>query len=534
MARRPRWRLTDGQRPNGKPPTPFSCPNMGSRPSLALLLALLLAPAGRADAQARRPAQNPATLLQRCADTPDADACRDVLLMPISARQRSIALTYLAESDVAVGDSLLKEAIRLDSTNALAYVQLGIRYGSWGGGDGIALLRRAVALRPDWRHLHRRIAAGYHAADSAQVDTLVRLWRSAVAAEPAAPANHVGLGSALIRLKHLAEAEAGYRRAFELGPDDPGAIFGVCETLLRQQKLTEAKAPCERTIRDWTTRYWTDLRQILWHAEEAKDYAIALAAAEKGLEVEPHSSYFRSDRTRILHHMGREAEAEALLRKYVADNPADWSAVEELADYLYWDGQLEDARALYVRLIDPKCPYTGITCMVKGNLAVASLQLGRIDDAFRYLEGALDHQIDCPSLLENFRRHAGSRPDSAAIMARYRRTMQGIGDTVATHHGVEGAGDFFKTTEQWDRAAHFYKIALDSAVARERAGQPMGRFSSGLRWEYGHALVEQGRYCEGLRELTAAQQESPIFENGRPHLSAAMARAKERCREELS
>lgn len=505
---------------------------MGIRLTATLVIASVLATVGASAQVPRRAAPNPTALLERCTSVPDDDACRAVLQLPITPRQRSIALTYLAESEIMPGDSLLHEAIRLDSTNALAYATLGSRAVGWGHSGGVAYLRRAVALRPDWRHLHRTIAASYSPGDSAQVDTLVQLWRAAVAADAASAESHVGLGGALLRAGRLADAEASYRRAVEQDGRDPRAAFGVCETLLRQQKLPQAQAPCARTIGDWSPRYGTDLRQILWYAEEAKDYALALAAAEKGLEAEPRSSYFRTDRTRILHHMGREAEAETLLRKYVADNPSDWDAVEELADYLYWEGQLDDARGLYLRLIHPACPYTGITCMVRGNLAVASLRLGMLDDAFRYLESALEHQIDCPDLLATFRRHVAARPDSAAVMDRFRRAMRGIGDTVATRHGVGGAADFFATTGEWDRAAHFYRIALDSAVARERDGLP-GRFASGLRWEYGRALVEQGRYCDGLRELTRARTDDPIFENGRPHLRSALERATERCREEV-
>ena len=503
--------------------------------STVLASALLLIIGAAAGAQGvHRPVQNAASLLERCTSVPDEEACRAALRLPISARQRSLALTHLAESDIGLaesdigaGDSLLLEAVALDSMNALAHVLLGSRAGRWGNAGGIRHLMRAVALRPDWRHLHRKIAMGYRAQQTAQLDTSIRLWRVAVAAEPAEPANHVGLGAVLARAERLAEAEVSFRRAAELAADDPHALAGVCETLLRQRKVADAQAPCARAIRELSPR----LRLILFHAEEAKDYPLALSAAEQGLIAEPASPYFRSDRTRILHQMGRAADAEVLLRQYVAEQPNDWGAVEELADYLYGQGELGDARALYLRLVDPRCPYDGLTCTVRGNLAVASLRLGMLDDAFRHLEAALEHQIDCPGLLSTFREHAQARSDSASVLARLRRTLGGISDTVAARHGAGGAADYFATIGDWERAAHYYRIALDSAVAREREGTP-GRFASGLRWEYGRALVEQGRFCDGRRELMAAQAADPIFENGRPHLTSALARAKDRCREE--
>jgi tetratricopeptide (TPR) repeat protein len=253
---------------------------MGISSFPALTLALVLAAEVAAAQVPRRAAPDPAALLERCTGIPDADACRAVLLLPISARQRSIALTYLAESDMVAGDSLLLAALELDSTNALPHATLGIRGSRWGQ-PGIAHLRRAVELRPDWRHLHAMIAAGYRAGDTAQVDTLVQLWRAAVAAEPTVAGHHVGLASALARRDRLADAEASYRRALELDSQDRSAVFGVCETRLRQRKIAPAQEPCTRAIRGWTPAHGTDLRQILWHAEEAADYVLALAAAEQ-------------------------------------------------------------------------------------------------------------------------------------------------------------------------------------------------------------------------------------------------------------
>ena len=463
------------------------------------------------------------TLLAKCTRVPDEQACRSVLrLRSLTANQRSLALTYLADSE-GNSDTLLLEAVRLNPGNALAHYYLGVRYGQMSSAS-IRHLRIALSLRPDWTHIHRRLAQSYRG------DTALRLWRTAASADPRSMDALAGLARALLDNADFRGAEAALRRSDSIEANISDVVFGLCETLLRQQKFDAAAEPCGRTVAGWDGDHGGDLRVIAYWAEEHRQYDLALAATLQGLREEPESRYFRSDRTRILYRMNRNDEANSLLLKYVDDHPQDWEAIEEAAELMEGSDSLRVAYELYGRLVRSKCAaQSGMVCSTKGGLAVVALRLDRVDEAFAWLDSALVTQSDCPELLRNFRRYASERRDSALVLGRLSRALDNFGAYITAKGDAGTAADFFATVERWDRAAEFYKVALDSAVAQEQRGTS-GRFAYGLRWLYGRALVENGRYCEGLRELTAAQKENTIFMNGRPFLSSALELAQQRCR----
>ena len=503
-----------------------------------LWLSFALAPAV-AHAQASRavtPAPDPATLLERCTSVPDASACRAVLELRVDDRRRSLALTYLVEAGGEPRDSLLQEAVRRDSTNALAQLRLGVKQTAWYGPEATGHLLKARALRPDWTFLDRRIAESYRPFENgvtrpSGADSTLLLWRRAAQSEPDAAIVRVKLGEALLGVNRKPEAEAEFRRAIALEPELPAAVGGLCRVLLEERKVADADAPCRRAIRGWGAQnHGIDLRNLTWMARDAKAWALALASAEQG-NVEEPGNYHRSDRTNILVEMGRKDEATRLLRQYVAAHPGDWDAVGELAR-LVDDDAPREAHMLYARLVAPACGEPRVDCTTIGALAVTSLRLGMADSAFRELHAALARQLDCPGTIEAFRKAAAARQDSAAVLARLRRELDAIGDTLSAMVEPQTAGRFFAASERWPRAEALFRIALDSLLREERAGKT-GIWPNGVRWLYGETLVAQRRWCEAKRELEIVASASPGYAEGNPgaYVPDPLRRARAGCKE---
>lgn len=510
-------------------------PTTAARRACAVLLLAVLAPTlAHAQPRATRPAApRAAALLERCTGIPDAAACRAALRLRLTDRQRSLALTYLVEAGGEPRESLLVRAVRHDSTNALAQLLLGTTRG--GRREAIPHLAAAVALRPQWTFIHRRIAESYRAWDNGQAmpggaDSAVMFWRRAAQAEPEAAYAHARLGATLGHAGRDADAERAFRRALALEPEHPEAVGELCLALLRQGKTVDAQAPCRRTIRGWNGNHGVDIRNLSSIAENAKDLALALAATEQGLVEEPRSPYHRSDRTRLLVAMKRDADARRLLERYIAAHPSDWGAVDELASFHYWRGELAESRALYRRLIRPACGDSHASCMTQGTIATASLRLGMVDSAFRELRAALEWQADCPAVIDEFRRYAIARPDSAAVLARLTRELEDFGAWVVRNKHPQSAAVYFATSGDWGRAVPLFEQALDSAIVLQRAA-PHIDYSSTIRWQHGEALVGQGRWCEGLRELEAALAVNPALATASYFIPDVLAKARAGCRE---
>jgi tetratricopeptide (TPR) repeat protein len=514
-------------------------PTAVRRACIALLLAAHVPAPAHAQSRTTRPAApDAAALLDRCTSIPDAASCRAVLRRSITDRQRSLALTYLVEAGEEARDSLLQQAVKRDSTNALARYLLGIAW--FQRRDGLPHLAAALRLRPDWTFVHRRMAESYRPYDNGRElpggpDSAAMLWRRAADMEPDVAFVQVQLGEALLYAGHRAEAEAAFRRAVALESERPTAVAGLCHALLVQEKTAEAQAPCRRAIRGWNGSHGIDIRNLSTFAENAKDYALALAATEQGLVDEPLSRFHRSDRTRLLDLMGRRPDAIRRLREWVTAHPSDWEAVGELADILYHEGQLAEARTLYQRTLAPACGQSWAGCMERGRLATTSLRLGRLDDALRELRATLEVQADCPYVLPEFERWVAQRPDSVAVRARYRGMLADFGDWAAKNKPAEDAASFFATTGEWARAAALFEVALDSVVAKERAeasaGQRVYSNAPNMRWRHGEALVGLGRPCAGLRELEAAIAENAALATQQIYIPDVLAKARAECRE---
>jgi Flp pilus assembly protein TadD len=142
----------------------------------------------------------------------------------------------------------------------------------------------------------------------------------------------------------------------------------------------------------------------------------------------PHPAWARGDLAVIHERMGRDDEAERLLREAVAIEGDDWFNWNRLGVFLFRHGDRAAARTALERAA-ALAPAS--VARPRQNLAVLALQEVRFDDAFSILE---------------------SLPESTADAA--------FADTMAT------AFFFSERPDKWEKAERYYKLAVERAPSR--------------------------------------------------------------------
>jgi tetratricopeptide (TPR) repeat protein len=239
-------------------------------------------------------------------------------------------------------------------------------------GEALLGLNRLAQARAAYRQVvdvpGLRAAALYGLA---QIDLLERDWAGAAAKyrevlrlQPGADAAQYPLGQALVRLGRRDEARGHLAERGVSKPDYPDALVG---------KLRSLQAGAS------------------FHFEEALvavkrlDYAAAAAAFAAGLAEEPANARARTSYARALWLSDRQAEAEAALRRAIADGPE-----ETLPRFLL--AVVQDAAAEPVSAIDGYRQVLAIDPEHEGALSyLANLYLRRGDytDAAAHFERAI-------------------------------------------------------------------------------------------------------------------------------------------------
>lgn len=131
----------------------------------------------------------------------------------------------------------LRRAAELAPDEPEPQLRLGRALGH--GADAVAALERAVAIRPRWAEAQIALGAALLAGNQAQA-ALAR-FQEALRLEATAGAAHEGLGLAMFAVGGQDEAaEAALRRALELVPNLPRAVFTIAEIQARTNRVDEA------------------------------------------------------------------------------------------------------------------------------------------------------------------------------------------------------------------------------------------------------------------------------------------------------
>ena len=153
---------------------------------------------------------------------------------------------------------------------------------------------RAIALNPNYALAHAGLADSYNLLASWGFDPMANAFqlaarsaRSALALDPELPAAHMSL--AWVHFFHerdWAVAEAGFRRAIELGPNDATAHQWYGEFLTTQRRFDEATASLQRALE------LDPLSTIInassgWQFMMAGRFEEAVGQSDRALELDP-------------------------------------------------------------------------------------------------------------------------------------------------------------------------------------------------------------------------------------------------------
>jgi tetratricopeptide (TPR) repeat protein len=389
------------------PPTPTSA--KGKRRLLVLLGVLLLAGAGVGGYFLWRPRATPVPPIRTGGLDVEVVAAIDKARADVAARPRSadawgqLGMVLFAHDMYADCADVFAEAQRLDPADARWPYFRGLAVILIKPDEGIALLERAVQLRPRNFSLRLRLAEEYLKLD--RLDEADALFRDLLAEQPDNPRALLGHGRILSRrgqwqeaLEPLAAA-AGHptaRHSARVALAEAYQRLGN-ETAAEDERKRAAEAPADA---DWPDTVLEEARWLqtglaprvhkILRLSDGGETDEALTLADQLVRDHPDSDEAHLTRAKVLLRANRFRDAEPELRRAVAlnDNLVDGHFL--LAVALTARKDYEAAEREYLRAIELKPAYA----LAHYNLGDCRLKQGKKAEAIQAFRDAVRYRPD--------------------------------------------------------------------------------------------------------------------------------------------
>jgi tetratricopeptide (TPR) repeat protein len=250
-----------------------------------------------------------------------------------------------ARSVLVASAAATREQIRQEPNNATLRSALAQALALQGKFDEAAVeIREAVRLGPDKAGLHYNLSNLL--IDQKKPDEALVAIREALRLKPDNVEFLTKLGNILADFKRdYAAAEAAFRDALRLDPDDPVAHHGLGVVLHNVGRLEESTAEFREAVRrrpdDAASRgYLGDLL-----LKFKRDYAAAAAEFREALRLKPDAADARHGLVVALENLGKLDEASAELREAVRLRPDVVALRNHLGKLLARQGKADDAIA---------------------------------------------------------------------------------------------------------------------------------------------------------------------------------------------
>ncbi|HRA21037.1 MAG TPA: tetratricopeptide repeat protein [Anaerolineae bacterium] len=271
----------------------------------------------------------------------------------------------LQKGDVKQAITTLEQAVRADANWAESYALLAQAYGRAGRDDDsariaelaramqkqeqigladpvfLALVERGVSVR--W--LVRR---GQIAMQANRVDEADKLFRQAIAADPATAAGYVGLGVTMQNRGDLAGAIGQYRLALEQEPENVEAMANLGLALARDQKAADGATILEEALRVAPGHLGASINLALIRLDQGQGDA-ALRIADSALSLQPTNTQLLETRAKAFDLLGQPDAAQEAWKALGSLAPSDPNAVAQQAAAAMAAGRHADAVALLRR-----------------------------------------------------------------------------------------------------------------------------------------------------------------------------------------
>jgi tetratricopeptide (TPR) repeat protein/SAM-dependent methyltransferase len=379
---------------------------------------------------------------------------------------------------------LYQRVLAQDPRNADAYHLLGMVALQTGQNRAaLELIGNAIAINGREASYHFHLAFGHQAlGDLAKAEAS---YRRALVLKPNDPDTYNNLGNVLAVAGRLQEATACFRRVLAAQPENEGALNNLGNVLCSQGKPEEAEALYRKAIArkpDYADAL-TNLGNI--HHDKG-ELAEALDCYHRALAAAPDNPAGHTNLGLALWRLGRRDEAMASYRSALARDPNAVEALANLGIALWEKGELDQADAIYRRIM-PLRP-------------------------------------DDPDILNNFAALAMARGDGGTALETLRRSLE-IRETrmakrlfVALAGGSDlsgGSHEFHALmaramTEPWDRPGKLSRAAagliksgvLGPMIARANQAWPARLSAADLLGQTGVAALAGDRLLLAL--LTSA------------------------------
>jgi len=362
----------------------------------------------------------------------------------------AIALHQAGELGSAA--QLYQQVLAREQENADALHLMGVlRHQEGDHADAVALIGRAVALKPNVPEYHANLAEAYRALG--KFDRAAGCCRAALRLWPEYPEALCNLGLALQGLGQQSGAADNFRRALLLRPE-----FAIAHNNLG-----------------------IALREL-------KQFDEALHHFRRAVELDLASASARTNLGQMLLDLGRPEEALPYCDEAIRLQPDVAALHHNRGNALRGLGRLLEARAAYLE-----------AARLDSSLAVAQMHLGlilkqegRLGEALPWLEHAAELEPNDPTYWENLAELHGEREEPALAIPCWERVLTLAPDMAAAHVSLGWA---LQEEGRLAEAGEHYRIAArlqpDFAAARLNLG--------GLSEEQGALTEAEGAFREALR-----------------------------------
>jgi serine/threonine-protein kinase len=375
---------------------------------------------------------------------------------------RGYLQNYHKPEDVENAINVLKRALELDPSYALAYAGLGEAY--WRKYDTsheiswLDSAREACgrAVKLDTKLAAAHICLGTLASRTGHYDKAVEEFQRAVGKEPGNDDAYRGLASAYEDLGKLPDAERTYRRAIELHPSYWAGYRDLAAFYYRHGRYSEAEKQLH-TVLELTpdnVRAYTGLGAI-YHLMGKDDDAVEVL--KKSLAIKPTPEAYTNLGT-IYHFEGRYRDAVPMMEKAVEFGGANYKLWGNLAEAYYRTPELKakapEAYTQALQLARKQLSINSKDGEAWAWLAVYSVKLGEKDKAL----GATEHAWRLA-------------PGNVNVLFRAAQVYELAGDRERALKALESAVKGGYSTDEIRTAADLAELRKDPRYQRLMAGR---------------------------------------------------------------
>jgi len=258
----------------------------------------------------------------------------------------------IQKQDYAAAEPLLRNVVAADTTNYVAWFELGfVENGLGKTDDSIAAYRKSVAAKPDVFESNLNLGLQLAKNGETGAEQFLR------AATQLKPTSHVAEGQARawLSLAHVLEATkpdeavAGYRQAAALQPKNPEPHLAAGLLLEKEEKFSDAEHECKQALAlGPSSDAVTGLANIYMRGHRLPE---AEAELRKLVAERPDQASARSQLGRVLAAEGKNDDAIAELQAGAKLAPTDSSLQRDLADLYIIAKKYDQAESAYRALL---------------------------------------------------------------------------------------------------------------------------------------------------------------------------------------